>query len=60
MNQEIIHVYLMPGMAANSTIFEFIELPQDQFKIHWLDWFIPKTNQSLHEYAKEMLSLIHI
>ena len=41
MNQDIIHVYLMPGMAANPSIFEYIKLPEDQFKIHWLEWVIP-------------------
>ena len=58
MNQEIIHVYLMPGMAANSTIFEFIDLPKEQFEIHWLDWFIPKPKQTLQDYAKEMCAKI--
>ncbi len=30
-------VFMMPGMAANPTIFENIKLP-DEFKVHWLDW----------------------
>ncbi|WP_452220460.1 alpha/beta hydrolase [Lacinutrix salivirga] len=54
MNQEIIHVYLMPGMAANPTIFEHIKLPEEQFKIHWLEWMIPLKNESLSEYANRM------
>ena len=58
MAQEIIHVYLMPGMAANPTIFEYIELPKNIFKIHWLEWFIPKPKQTLQEYAKEMCQKI--
>ena len=47
MNQEIIHLYFMPGMAANPTIFEHIKLPENQFKIHWLDWMIPEKGESL-------------
>ena len=52
MAQEIIHVYLMPGMAANPTIFEHIKLPEDQFQIHWLEWMMPNKKESLESYAK--------
>ncbi|MCK8479448.1 alpha/beta hydrolase [Psychroserpens algicola] len=58
MEQEIIHVYLMPGMAANPSIFEYIKLPEDQFQIHWLEWMIPVKNESLESYAKRMI--LHI
>ena len=54
MNQEIIPVYFMPGMAANPTIFEYIKLPEDRFKIYWLSWKIPLKNETLQEYAKRM------
>lgn len=58
MPQEIIHVYLMPGLAANPTIFEHIKLPEDQFKIHWLEWIMPNRKESLESYAKRMISKI--
>ena len=54
MTDSIIHVYLMPGMAANPSIFEFIKLPQDTFEIHWLEWMIPIKNESLQDYALRM------
>jgi len=54
MNQEMIHVYLMPGMAANPTIFEFIKLPNDRFKIHWLEWIIPVPKESIADYAERL------
>lgn len=54
MSQDIIHVYFMPGMAANPTIFEHIKLPKSQFKIHWLNWLIPVENESLSAYAKRL------
>lgn len=55
MNQELIHVYLMPGMAASPTIFEYIKLPEDQFEIHWLEWFLPESyNETLEAYAQRM------
>nr|WP_321223110.1 alpha/beta hydrolase [uncultured Psychroserpens sp.] len=55
MQQEIIHVYLMPGLAANPTIFEHIKLPEHQFELHWLEWIIPKKKESLESYAKRMI-----
>src|SRR5210317_1503005 len=57
MSQNIIHVYFMPGLAANPSIFEFIELPEP-FKIHWLEWQIPHKNETLKSYAKRMSSKI--
>ncbi|MEO8515602.1 MAG: alpha/beta hydrolase [Flavobacterium sp.] len=49
-----IHVYFMPGMAASSSIFERIKLPQDVFEIHLLEWVVPEKNESLQNYAKRM------
>ena len=50
----MIHVYFMPGMAANPTIFEHIKLPEDNFKVHWLEWVIPNPNESIEGYAKRL------
>lgn len=46
----------MPGMAANPLIFEYIKLPEDQFKIHWLEWMIPENGETLEHYAKRMIA----
>ena len=54
MNQDIIHVYLMPGMAASPKIFENIQLPENQFKIHYLEWLIPENHETLEAYAIRM------
>ncbi|MFH4967362.1 alpha/beta hydrolase [Gaetbulibacter sp. M240] len=54
MSQELIHVYLMPGMAASPKIFQYIKLPENQFKIHLLEWVIPLENESLKAYAERM------
>lgn len=48
------HVYLMPGMAANPSIFKNIKLPDDIFEQHLLEWFVPEKNMSLTEYASAM------
>ena len=48
----------MPGMAASPTIFEYIDLPKDQFEIHWLEWFMPEINERLETYAGRMCEKI--
>lgn len=51
MYQPVIHVYLMPGMAASPKIFEYIKLPENQFQIHYLEWLIPIENESITDYS---------
>ncbi len=53
-----IAVYFMPGLAASSTIFERIKLPDATFEIHLLDWEIPHKNETLNGYAKRMASYV--
>lgn len=48
----------MPGMAANPSIFEHIKLPEDRFTIHLLEWQLPKSKETIHEYAKRMTTFI--
>lgn len=52
------HVYLMPGLAASSSIFENIKLQKDTFKVHYLEWILPNKSESLQDYAKRMCLLI--
>ncbi len=54
MNQSIMHVYFMPGMAASPSIFEHIKLPEGQFVTHLLEWKLPEPEESLSEYAERM------
>lgn len=58
MRQDIIHVYLMPGMAASPKIFEHIKLPESQFKLHYLEWIIPLDNETIEDYALRMTKFI--
>ncbi len=53
-----IHVYFMPGMAANPSIFKNIELPKDRFEQHLLEWFVPDRGMDLSSYAKKMCKKI--
>ena len=49
-----IPVYFMPGLAASSTIFEKIKLPESEFEMFYLDWFTPELQENLDSYAKRM------
>jgi pimeloyl-ACP methyl ester carboxylesterase len=53
-----IPVYLMPGLAASTAIFERIVLPEDAFEIHLLEWEIPLDKESLADYAKRIADKI--
>ena len=44
---------MMPGMAANTSIFDFITLG-NLFEIHRLDWLTPNKNETLTSYAMRM------
>ncbi|WP_438422897.1 alpha/beta hydrolase [Aquimarina macrocephali] len=54
MSQEVSHVYFVPGMAADVSIFEYIKLPEDKFVTQTLPWKIPDKNESIENYAKRM------
>lgn len=53
-----IPVYLMPGLAASTAIFERIALPEDTFEIHLLEWEIPLDKETLADYAKRIAAKI--
>lgn len=58
MKDNRIHLYCMPGMAASPAIFEYLNLPKDQFAMHFLEWDIPTKGTSFTDYAKKMSRLI--
>lgn len=49
-----IPVYFVPGMAANTTIFENINLPAEQFEVIFIPWKLPKSKETIQNYAKRM------
>jgi len=52
-------LYFVPGLAASPDIFEYINLPKEQFEIHHLDWLVPETkNEDIQHYAKRMCERI--
>ncbi len=48
------HVYFVPGLAANTSIFSKIRLPEEQFVMHLMEWKIPLSQETLQDYAKRM------
>jgi len=53
-----IPVYFMPGLAASTSIFERIRLPESEFEMMFLEWQIPREKETLQEYAKRMTEKI--
>lgn len=54
MNQDIITVYFVPGLAAGKEIFKHISLPEHQFKTEIIEWKIPQKNETIEQYAERM------
>lgn len=52
------HVYLMPGMAANPSIFENIALAEGQYTVHYLEWQVPVAGESIQDYALRMTTFV--
>lgn len=53
------HLYFVPGLAANTKIFEHISLPKEHFELHFLDWILPTSiNETIQEYAQRMCANI--
>ncbi len=53
MNKKPIHIYFVPGMSANETIFEAIKLP-DHYITHVIPWKMPNKKEEISVYAKRM------
>lgn len=49
------HIYLMPGLAASSKIFEYINLPKERYELHFLSWLIPESiDERIEDYVKRL------
>jgi len=48
------HIYLMPGLAANSVIFENLKLSDNKYKLHRLDWIKPKKKEEILSFCKRI------
>jgi len=49
------HIYFISGLAANSTIFENLKFPTNQYQLHYLDWLLPTDKkETLAHYASRL------
>jgi len=55
------HIYFVPGLGANTSIFENIVLPKEEYELHLLDWEIPLAKEeTISNYAQRMcMKVIH-
>ena len=50
-----IPIYLVPGLAAGPEIFENLNLPEDKYKLHYLEWKTPLAlEETTVNYAMRM------
>lgn len=56
--KETLHIYFMPGMAADPSIFEKLNFEDFPFEIHLLEWQMPVKDESLENYAKRMAKFV--
>ena len=54
-----IPIYFMPGMGANSKIFERIRFDENMYSFHFLEWLEPFKKESLVDYCKRLIENIH-
>ncbi|MEE4001420.1 alpha/beta hydrolase [Tenacibaculum sp. FZY0031] len=53
------HLYFVPGLAADTKIFERISLPEEHFELHFLDWMPPTSiDESIQDYAQRLCAKI--
>ena len=54
-----IHIYFVPGLAASPKIFEYLQLPETKFELHYLEWLLPLSEkETIENYAKRMADLV--
>ena len=46
-------LYLMPGMAANPKIFQYLKFPQE-YEVRYMHWLIPEKEESLENYVSRL------
>lgn len=51
------NVYFISGMCYNCSVFDKLRLPKG-YKKQYLEWHIPRPDESLREYAKTMAKYI--
>ena len=51
-----IHIYFVPGLGADSKIFDNIKLNDEKFELHFLEWLIPESvDEELEHYVQRLI-----
>ncbi|WP_111709515.1 alpha/beta hydrolase [Lutibacter citreus] len=59
MDKQPINLYFVPGLAASSKIFEYLQFPENEFKVNYIEWLIPLSdNEKIEDYSKRMANLV--
>ncbi|WBX74365.1 alpha/beta hydrolase [Tenacibaculum pacificus] len=53
-------IYFVPGLAANTKIFDHLSLSEEDTELHFLEWLLPTTiDETIQSYAQRMCENIH-
>jgi pimeloyl-ACP methyl ester carboxylesterase len=58
MNNKTIHIYFVPGLAADKEIFENIKLPEITYTLHVISWLMPSKKETIVQYARRMAGFV--
>jgi len=52
-------LYFVPGLAANSKIFEYLRFDTNKYEVYTIDWIVPlSTDETIEDYAKRMCAFV--
>ncbi|PCH75184.1 MAG: alpha/beta hydrolase [Flavobacteriaceae bacterium] len=52
-------LYFVPGLAANSRIFEYLQFDMDKYEVYTIDWLVPLSpEETIQDYAKRMSTFV--
>ncbi|MGV8946033.1 MAG: alpha/beta hydrolase [Lutibacter sp.] len=59
MGNKKVAIYFVPGLAASPEIFEFLQFPEEEFELHFLEWMLPLSEkETIEHYAKRMSDMV--
>ena len=53
-------LYVISGLGADGSIFEYIQLPKKFTEIIYIDWEIPNYNESFENYVNRMAEKVDV
>ena len=53
-------LYVISGLGADGSIFEYIQFPKKFTEIIYIDWLIPNYNESFENYVNRMAEKVDV